>query len=181
MRQINKVLLTGFILLSIFLQPNNTVASSITFHATATATTSKNLPAQYLKAGEFVKLSAKDFGELTGKKLNFFQRLSFGITKLRVKHDLKKNPDLQLTDYNKSSKGSFNFLWFILGLAGPIIGLLTGSLLLFILLAVAPVAIAYATRQDKVKIKSVWIGFGISLSLILILGIIVVASFIGAF
>jgi len=112
MRQINKALLPVFILLCIFLQQNKTFASSIIFPATNTANTSKKLPAQYLKASEFVKLSAKDFSELTGKKLNLFQRLSLGITKLRLKHDLKKNPDLKLTDYNKDSKKGDHLIFY---------------------------------------------------------------------
>lgn len=178
MRKINKGLLTVFVLLCIFLQQKKTFASSIVFHATTSLNTSKKLPAQYLKASEFVKLSAREFSELTGKKMNLFQKLSFGITKLRLKHDLRKNPDLTLTDYHKGyNNGGFNFLWFILGLAGPILGLAAGGLLLFTLIAIAPVVIAYATKQDRTKIKSVWIGFGIGLLFILILAIIVLTAF----
>src|SRR5438128_7129507 len=54
---------------------------------------------KYVKASEFIKLSAKEYSDLTGKKLNFFQRLSFKVTKMKMKHDLKKNPGLKITDY----------------------------------------------------------------------------------
>jgi hypothetical protein len=178
MRKTAKGLLPLFMLLFIFFQKNKGFALSITAPATNTANAAHKLPGRYLKASEFVKLSARDFSELTGKKLNLFQRLSFGVARLRLKHDLKKNPDLKLTDYKRSdNNGRFNFLWFILGLAGPIAGLFTGALLLFALVAVAPVVIAYATKQDKTKIKSVWIGFGTGLLFILILALLVIAAF----
>ncbi len=47
-----------------------------------------------LKASEFIKLSIKDFSLITGKKTNLWNRLSFSFIKMRMKHDLKKNPDL---------------------------------------------------------------------------------------
>lgn len=142
---------------------------------------SNNLSGKYIKASEFVKLSVQEFSTLTGKKLNLFQRLSFKIAKMRMKHDLKKNPDLKITDYldKKQAGRSFDIGWFLLGLAGPVIGILTGSLIVFILLAIAPVVIAYATKQNKVSIKSVWVGFGFSIIIILILALIVIAAFGG--
>jgi hypothetical protein len=149
---------------------------------TVTDNTPNNLPVQYLKASEFVKLSVSEFSKLTGKNLNWFQRLSFRITKLRLKHDLKKNPDLKITDYDNHAEKdrSFNFLWFILGLAIPIIGLATGSFLLFAFVAIAPIVLAYAAKQDRrSKIKSVWMGFGLGILFILILGIIAISSFGG--
>jgi hypothetical protein len=134
---------------------------------------------KYLRASEFIKLSATEFTNLTGKKLNLFERLSFAFTKMRLKHDLKKNPDLKITDYIREPKhkGSFNFSWFMLGFAGPILGLLTGALIFFILLAISPVVIAYATKQDKEKIKSVWLGFGLGALILVLLVAILIASF----
>ena len=127
-----------------------------------------------LTAKEFIKLSAHDFSMLTGKKLNVFQKLPFAIAKIRIKHDLKKNPDLKITDYlDKDKKGnSFNFGWFLLGLAGPLIGIFTGIVVLFVILSVAPVVAAYATKQDRIKKKSVWVGFGVGILLITILALI---------
>lgn len=109
---------------------------------------------KYLKASEFVKLSVKEFNDLTGKKLNFFQRLSFKITKMKMKHDLKKNPDLKITDY-VDGNGTFtiDILWLILGfLVG--IGVIAG----------------YLTKQEQYKITSAWIGFGLFLLVVLIFG-----------
>jgi hypothetical protein len=131
-----------------------------------------------LTAKEFIKLSAHDFSVLTGKKLNVFQRLFFTIAKMRVKHDLKKNPDLKITDYlDKEKKGnSFNFTWLLLGIAGPLIGLLTGIAVLFAIISVTPVVVAYATKQDRIKKKSVWVGFGITILLLAILAAILITA-----
>lgn len=106
---------------------------------------------KYVQASEFVKLSAKDYEALTGKKLNFLQRLSFKATKMKMKHDLKKNPDLKIFDYVNGEGTTFRIdaLWLIIGiLIGPI-----------------GVLVAYATRQEKHKITSSWIGFAVWLLL----------------
>ncbi|HUS03722.1 MAG TPA: hypothetical protein VMY77_18410 [Chitinophagaceae bacterium] len=110
---------------------------------------------KYLKASEFVKLSAKDYTALTGKKLNFFQRLSFNLTKVKMKHDLKKNPDLKVTDYINGDGRTFqiDILWLLLGF-------LAGLGVLF----------AYITNQEQYKITSAWIGFGLFLLGIVVFG-----------
>ena len=137
------------------------------------------MSSKYLKASEFIKLSPDEFSKLSGKKLNFFERLSFSITKMRLKHDLKKNPDLLLTDYVKEAKhkGSFDWLWFLLGFAAPIIGILTESVIAFILIGISPIVIAYATKQDEVNRNSAWLGFGISFLILVITALIVLSSF----
>ena len=137
-----------------------------------------NLSVKSLTAREFIKLSAHDFSVLTGKKLNVFQRVFFTIAKMRVKHDLKKNPGLKITDYlNKDKKGnSFNFTWFLLGLAAPVVGIFTGIFVLFVIISVIPVVLAYATKQDRIKKKSVWVGFGIGILLLAILAAILITA-----
>lgn len=110
----------------------------------------------YLKASEFVKLSAKDYTALTGKKLNFFQRMSFNLTKVKMKHDLKKNPDLKVTDYINGDGRTFqiDILWLLLGtITGPI-----------------GVLIAYAAKVEPYKITSAWIGFGVFLIILILFG-----------
>lgn len=124
-------------------------------------TTDNELPSslaafKYLKASEFVKLSVKDYTALTGKKLNFFQRLSFNLTKVKMKHDLKKNPALKITDYVDASDSTtfkVDILWLLLGF----------------LIGIGVIA-AYLTKQEKYKITSAWIGFGLFLVGILIFG-----------
>jgi uncharacterized membrane protein len=96
-----------------------------------------------------------------------------------MKHDLKKNPNLLITDYTNSPSGSgsrFSFLWFILGVAGIILGLMMPLWPLFFVCAFAPIAVAYITKQDTVSKKSVWIGFGVGLLLLLLLILIIVAT-----
>ncbi|MFZ4800123.1 MAG: hypothetical protein ACOYMA_21715 [Bacteroidia bacterium] len=46
------------------------------------------------KASELVRLSAKEYSSITGERMNLKQRISFSILKSRMKHELKKNPDL---------------------------------------------------------------------------------------
>ncbi|MDE3182414.1 MAG: hypothetical protein KGM16_03250 [Bacteroidota bacterium] len=181
MTQINKVLIAVLIVLAVFFPENKSYGFSVIVPVTPNSNVQNNLSTKYLNAAEFVKLSAHDFSKLTGKKLNLFQRVSFQIAKLRLKHDLKKNPDLKITDYHKGSEkaGRFNFLWFIIGLAAPIFGLFTGSLILFLIIALAPVATAYITRQDKVIKKSVWLGFGTGILLIFLLLLLFVIAYAG--
>lgn len=105
----------------------------------------------YLRAAVFVKLSAKEFGTLTGKKLNLPQRIYFKIVQRRLKHELKENPDLLITHYYDPKKAKFKFdaLWFVIaGFIGPL-GLV----------------LAYTSKQRKGgptrknKITSAWLGF----------------------
>jgi hypothetical protein len=166
-------------LTAFFFEVNVICATSVIVPGITKSNTASLANINSLKASEFVKLSAKDFNRLTGKRLNFFQRISFQIVKLKMKHDLKKNPHLLITDYTKAPSGSdrrFSFLWFILGVAGVISGLMMPVLPLFFVFALAPVAIAYITKQDKVNIKSAWIGFGVGMVLLLILVAIIIAT-----
>ena len=111
---------------------------------------------QYINASEFVKLSARDYTKFTGKKLNFLQRMSFGLTKMKMKHDLKKNPGLKITDYINGEGTTFqiDILWLLLGLILPVLGVL----------------ISYLTKQESYKITSSWIGFGAFILVAVIFG-----------
>jgi hypothetical protein len=111
---------------------------------------------KYLQASEFVKLSVSEYTKLTGKKLNFLQKLSFKVTKMKMKHDLKKNSSLKITDYIDGDGTTFqiDILWLLLGLLLPVIGVL----------------IAYLTKQESYKITSAWIGFGAFILVAVIFG-----------
>ncbi len=85
----------------------------------------------YLKASEFVKLSAKDFSLITGKEMNLWNRLSFSFLKMRMKLDLKKNPDLKVIDYYAKEGKKHLSVWWIVG-----IGVFT-LLLIFLIYAAA--------------------------------------------
>ena len=72
--------------------------------------------AKYLKISDFVNLSAKQFSELTGKKMNILEKLSFKIMKIKMKHDLKKNPNLTLKDYYDSGSKQHAGTWILIGI-----------------------------------------------------------------
>jgi hypothetical protein len=130
----------------------NTYAFSISRPPSSNSATTLSL-----KASEFVKLNTNDYSRLTGKKMSFFDRISFRILKMRMKHDLRKNPDLVIADYlapksTKNNKFKLNGIWLIVGILFGPIGIL----------------LAYLTNQEKNKVKSAWLGFGI----VILLGLI---------
>ncbi len=98
----------------------------------------KNEVLNYLKGSEFVKLSAKQIMEITGKKMNLWQRVSFGIIRIKIKHDLKKYRDLTLSSYSSNSfKSRIGTIWWILiGIAA------------ILLIAVVAFIIAYSGGGD---------------------------------
>ena len=71
----------------------------------------------YVKVSDFVKLSSKQFSELTGKKMTMAEKLSFLILKSRMKHVLKKDPDIKIKDYFSKKKSSTLsvLLWILIG------------------------------------------------------------------
>ncbi len=80
-----------------------------------------------LKACDFVKLSAKDFTLITGRKMNVWNRLSLSFIKMRMKHDLKKNPNLNVNDYYANKGRKHLSAWWIVGIC-----VVSLALLLFI-------------------------------------------------
>jgi len=105
----------------------------------------------YLKASVFVNLTANEFAIATGKKLNLIDKIYFKIIQHKIRKDLKKNPDLLITDYFDQKKGKFKFnaLWFIIAaFIGPL-----------------GVLLAYFSHQQKNgplrkdRINSAWLGF----------------------
>ena len=80
-------------------------------------------PLKYNKGSEFIKLSFKQFATLTGEKVNLWNKVSFFIMKMRITHDLKKNPCLSITDYNsnRSKHGLSIGLWIIIGIVALIL------------------------------------------------------------
>lgn len=68
------------------------------------------LPAIFIemKVSEFVKLSAREYQLIAGKKMNLKDRISFSLLKKDMNKSLKKHPDQVVKDYmataGKSSK-----------------------------------------------------------------------------
>lgn len=139
------------IILSIFLSLQNSYAFNV-IRPLPDNKTEITTP-DYLKASVFVKMSANEFAAATGTKLNFFQKIYFKIIKRQVKRDLKKNPNLLITDYVDQKTGKFKFdaLWFVIGtIIGPL-----------------GVLLSYYSHQQKNgpskkdRTTSAWIGFGL--------------------
>src|SRR5258705_10850960 len=110
------------IILSIFLSWQNGFSFSIV-RASANENKAEMKDPDYCKASVFVNLSAREFATATGNKLNFFQKIYFKVIQRQIKRDLKKNPDLLISDYFDQKKGKFKFdlLWFIIGMfIGPL-------------------------------------------------------------
>jgi hypothetical protein len=78
---------------------------------------------KYLKGTEFIKLSFKQFVSITGEKENLWNNISFNIMKMKVRHDLKKDPNLSITDYNanRSKHGLRIVLWILIGIIALIL------------------------------------------------------------
>jgi len=75
---------------------------------------------------QFLNLSARQYGELTGKKLNLLDRFSFNLIKVKMKHELKKNPGLTVNEYlsNKPRHRLGAVWWVLIGAAGLLLILL---------------------------------------------------------
>jgi hypothetical protein len=83
------------------------MSSSTTFASQARQTDAAD-PGRIIKsdipASELLKFTASDYALLTGKKMNNWQRISFGILKIKLKRELKKNPDLLPADFYRENK-----------------------------------------------------------------------------
>lgn len=163
------------ILISLAFYANPSFAFSFTKISPQQQTASASLAA--MKVSDFINSSVEEYSIITGTKLTIAKRLSFKMLKLRMKHQLKKNPELTVENYFKVERG-FSVLWFLAGLLVPLAGIFTGSIPIFIFLAASPIIIAYVTEQEHFKNKSVWLGLGISL-LTIIVGVVILASTIG--
>lgn len=66
---------------------------------------------------EFVKLDFKAFAKLTGREKNLANRVSFNLLKIKVRHELKKDPHYKLSsDFESGKKTSpfFKVLYWVL-------------------------------------------------------------------
>ena len=98
----------------------------------------------------FVKLSRKDYEELTGKHLGLAERLAFKLAQKQLKRELKREDQTE----------GFNIGGFLLGFLVGLIGVL----------------LAYVFSKDSNLKKWAWIGFGIYVVILVIVLVAVAAS-----
>ena len=80
-------------------------------------------PLSLITAKQFLDLTPQKFQELTGKKMNFFQKVQLKMTQHKVKKMVKKGEVVTMADVQKKMEdmGSMNVLGFLLGLIlGPV-------------------------------------------------------------
>ena len=72
---------------------------------------------RYAKGTEFIKLSFKQFATLTGQKENLWNKISFNLLKNKIKRDLKKDPNLNITKYGLGTQHHTSTLvWILYGI-----------------------------------------------------------------
>lgn len=73
------------------------INTGYTFSITRPANPERGLSS--IMASEFIKLTFKQYASLTGKKENLWNKISFNVMRMQVRHDLSKTGDLKLIDY----------------------------------------------------------------------------------
>ena len=80
-------------------------------------------PLSLITAKQFLVLTPKKYQELTGKKLNLFQKMEFKMLQHKVKRMVNKGQVVTMADVQKrfDDLSSMNLLGFLLGLVlGPV-------------------------------------------------------------
>ena len=83
-----------------------------------------------IRAAELVKFTAADYAQMTGKKMTIRQKMGFAVLKIKLRKELKKNPDLLLSDFYKDKKKMATG-WVVL------LVVLSALCLLFLIFAIA--------------------------------------------
>lgn len=105
------------ILFGLFFIPAFT-SNSVAYSLSKTKPVSSSGLLKYTKGSEFIKLSYKQFAALTGQKQNLWNKLSFNIIKMKVRHDLKKHPGRELNKIFTPQKSAVLkiLFWVLIGL-----------------------------------------------------------------
>ena len=83
-----------------------------------------------LKISEFIMLSPEDYTKITGKKMNLTERISFSIMKLKMKHVIRKNPNMTVSEYMDTHKKLGTGWWILIGFGIAIVFLILLALAL---------------------------------------------------
>lgn len=116
-------LLTGVVLMLAFNTAHAFTASTIIVKPVSSATTIDPNPLAHISAKQFLTLTPKDYQKLTGKKLNFLEKIQFKMVQRKVKKMVKKGEVVTMADVQKKFEemGTMNILGFLLGLIlGPV-------------------------------------------------------------
>jgi hypothetical protein len=116
---------------------------------------------------ELSTISVENAQQLTGRKMNFFERMSFKITQRKLKRNIHDDGTIdskRITALVRKRGGETGFH--------------AGGFALGFFLGVAGVVIAYILDDDykKNRIKWAWIGFGLGFVLSIILVIAILSS-----
>ncbi len=109
---------------------------------------------------ELSRMKVKDLQALTGKKMNFFDRIGFKLAQRDLQKSINYDGTLNKKKMNKLLKKAEGGSGFHIG--GFALGFLLGLI---------GVLIAYLINDDKksTRVKWSWIGFGVSLLLLILL------------
>jgi hypothetical protein len=95
--------------------PSNTYGSTNLIPSNLKTDPKTFFPTLELSVRTFVSLSVKQMEVLAGRKLTAREKLSFFVLKIKMKHDLKRNPHIQLSDYyGKNANRKLGTGWWIL-------------------------------------------------------------------
>ena len=115
-------LLLGMIVLASFNNANAFTAATVIVPATTAVLTDPN-PLSLISAKQFLQLTPKKYEEITGKKLNLFQKVEFKRLQHKVKKMVDRGEVVTMADVAKKfgDMSSMNVLGFLLGLIlGPV-------------------------------------------------------------
>jgi len=106
------LLLTMAMLFMGFMAPANSMLTSSPI-LTAPGLYTSDWPDMKLK--DLLSLNAKEYGQLTGKKMSLKEKLAYTLLKGKMKKALKKNPDMTTVEFMDSLGAMNTAAWIILG------------------------------------------------------------------
>ena len=122
-----RYLLPALLCLSGIIISNNLNSFSVIYPG---STTSIVKDWKNLKISEFIMLSPEDYTKITGKKMNLTERISFSIMKLKMKHVIRKNPNMTVSEYMDTHKKLGTGWWILIGFGIAIVFLILLALAL---------------------------------------------------